>query len=160
MGSNAVGGSGLLSCGVAPVTVEGAAKFCELVCGLVVERSCSSGVAFGLPQHAACLPQGGMPRAAWPHPGDWLCGLDPSAGLVETACVSVGDGCGHAEPQGTGLAHVAPFEAAVGALDAPGGCVRVRRGSDERALYPLTMACGSSQHCSATRRLCCSSEMA
>jgi hypothetical protein len=62
--------------------------------------------------------------------------LDPSAGLVETAGASVGDGCGHAEPQGTVLADVAPFEAAVGVFDAPGGCVRVRRGSDERALYP------------------------
>src|SRR5260370_24739091 len=112
MGSNAVGVSGLLSCGAAPVTVEGAAKFCELVCGLVVERGCSCGVAFGLPQHAACLPQGGVPRAAWPHPGDRLCGLDPAAGPVETAGPSVGDGGGHPGTPRTGGGPACPPPAA------------------------------------------------
>jgi hypothetical protein len=33
-------------------------------------------------------------------------------------------------------AHVAPFESAVGAFDAPDRRVRVRRGGDERSVYP------------------------
>jgi hypothetical protein len=57
MSHNAIGAPGLLSGGAAPVTVEGAVKFCELICCLVVQRGCSSGVSFGLPQHAACLPR-------------------------------------------------------------------------------------------------------
>src|SRR5260370_37456898 len=98
MGSNAVGASGLLSCGAAPVTVEGAAKFWELVCGLVVERGCSCGVAFGLPQHAASLPQGGVPRAAWPHPGARPCALDPAAGQGAHTPVRAGDARRHVGP--------------------------------------------------------------
>jgi hypothetical protein len=115
---------------------RGAAKFCELVCCLVVQRGCPSGVAFGLPQHAPCLPQRGVPRAAGPHPSDRLRGLDPAAGLVQAAGAGVGDGGGHPESHGTGWAHVAPFEPAVGVFDAPGRRVRVRRGGDERPVYP------------------------
>src|SRR5438128_5893107 len=73
----------------APVAVERPAEFSEPVGGLVVEGGRSLRVAFGLPEHATCLPYGRMPHAARPHPRDRLSGLEPAPGLVEAAGASV-----------------------------------------------------------------------
>jgi hypothetical protein len=125
----------LPSCGAAPVSVERAAKFRELVRGLAVERGCSSGVAFRLPQLAAYLPHGGMPRAARPHPGDSLGSFQPVAGLVEPASASARDRGGYPESHGTGRAHIVPTEQPVGVLGLPSRRMGVSGGGDERPLY-------------------------